>query len=106
MWYNKIGKLVPEVISILTPTPGKKQRHNFTVKAKSKAVLRQKGRCALCGAHMNRWERDFHHKDGNKSNDKLSNCQAVHTRCHRKKHADVHSKNKSWFNRTMRGSIP
>ena len=90
-------------ISILTPKPRKKQRHNFTVKAKSEVVLKQKGRCAICGTHMNSWERDFHHKDRNKTNDKPSNCQAVHTRCHRRKHAEeVHNKNdKSWFNKTV-----
>jgi hypothetical protein len=92
---KKMGKLIPELISILVPTTRKKQRHNFTAKAKNEAVLKQKGRCAICGVHMNRWERDFHHKDGNKTNGKFSNCQAVHTRCHRKKHAEKMS-NKQW----------
>jgi hypothetical protein len=82
-----LGKF-PKLISILAPTTKKKERHDFSLKAKNEAVLKQKGRCAICGAQINKWERDFHHKDGNKTNDKLSNCQAVHTRCHRRKHAE------------------
>lgn len=65
-----------------------KERHDFTTKVKNEVVRKQKGKCAICGGRMNRWERDFHHKDGNKSNNNLSNCRAVHTRCHRKKHAN------------------
>ncbi len=88
-----MGKFIPKLISMLVPSPKKKERHDFSPKAKSESVRRQKGRCDICGAYMNRWERDFHHKDGNRSNDKLSNCRAVHTRCHRKKHSEeVHSK--------------
>ena len=64
-----------------------KERHDFTTKDKNEVVRKQKGRCAICGGHMNRWKQVFHHKDGNKSNNNLSNCRAVHTRCHRKKHA-------------------
>jgi hypothetical protein len=84
----------------------KKERNNFTAKVKKETILKQKGKCAICRGRLNRWERDFHHKDGNKSNNNLLNCQAVHTRCHRKKHAERHNKNdKSWFNRMTRGWI-
>jgi 5-methylcytosine-specific restriction endonuclease McrA len=96
-------KLIPELISILVPSTKKRERKGFTTKVKNEAVRKHNGKCAICGVHLNRWDRDFHHKDGNNSNSNLSNCQAVHTRCHRKKHAEeVHNKNKSWFNRTMR----
>jgi 5-methylcytosine-specific restriction endonuclease McrA len=82
-----MGKLIPELISILSPTRKKKERHDFSEKVKREAVHRQKGRCGICSRYMNNWERDFHHRDGNKSNNNPSNCQAVHTRCHRKTHA-------------------
>ena len=77
-----------EFISILTPIQKKKERHDFSAKVKREVVHKQKGRCVICGAYLNKWERDFHHKDGNKTNNKLPICQAVHTRCHRKKHAE------------------
>src|SRR5438093_6048891 len=84
----RMGKFIPDLISILTPTQKKKERHDFSAKIKGEVVHKQKGRCGICGRHVNSWERDFHHKDGNKSNNNSSNCQAVHTKCHRKKHAE------------------
>lgn len=82
-----MGKFIPELISLLTTSPKKKERHDFATKVKDEVIHKQKGKCDICGGHLNRWERDFHHKDGNKSNNKSSNCRAVHTRCHRKRHA-------------------
>lgn len=88
-----MGKLISDLVSVLVPTRNKKERHDFSSKAKNEAVLKQRGKCTICGRSINRWERDFHHKDGNKWNNKASNCKAVHTRCHRKKHAEeVYSK--------------
>jgi hypothetical protein len=81
-----MSRFIPELILMLMPKKNK-ERHNFTAKDKGDVVRNQRGKCAICGGRVNRWERDFHHKDGNKSNNKLSNCSAVHTRCHRKKHA-------------------
>jgi hypothetical protein len=83
-----MSKFIPGLISILKPTKNK-ERHNFSARDKDEVVRKQRDKCAICGGRMNRWERDFHHKDGNKSNSKLSNCSAVHTRCHRKKHAKL-----------------
>jgi 5-methylcytosine-specific restriction endonuclease McrA len=100
-------KLIPELISLLVPSTKKKERNNFTAKVKKETILKQKGKCAICRDRLNRWERDFHHKDGNKSNHNLSNCRAVHTRCHRKKHAEAYDKNdKSWSNWRIRAWIP
>jgi hypothetical protein len=102
-----MGKFIPELISIVAPTMKKKERHDFTMKIKNEAIRKQKGKCAICGEYMNRWERDFHHQDGNKSNNSHSNCQAVHTRCHRKKHAEKMSckKHASLFHWTWRKGI-
>ena len=44
-------------------------------------------KCAICGKFMNQWDRDFDHKNGNSSNNKLSNCRALHPSCHRRMHA-------------------
>jgi hypothetical protein len=37
-----MGKLVPQLISILTPNPKKKERHDFTHKVKEEVIRRQK----------------------------------------------------------------
>lgn len=62
-----MGKLIPELISLLVPSTKKKERNNFTAKIKNETILKQKGKCAICRGRLNRRERDFHHKDGNKS---------------------------------------
>ncbi|RWY47485.1 reverse transcriptase domain-containing protein [Mucilaginibacter gilvus] len=47
----------------------------------------QKGNCAICTSKLHwyeSWER--HHKNKNRMDNKLSNIQLVHKRCHRKQH--------------------
>ena len=83
-----MSRKIDRLISILLPTYKKGKRRNFTMKNKEQVISKQKGKCAICRGYLNRWERDFHHKDGNRSNNDSSNCQAAHTRCHRKKHAE------------------
>ncbi len=82
----KMGRKIPALLSILVHL-NKGGRNGFTIRSKKEVICRQKGKCALCGGKMNRWERDFDHKNGDSSNNKMSNCRATHTRCHRKKHA-------------------
>jgi hypothetical protein len=38
----------------------------------------------VCNQSISKWDRDFHHIDGDRSNNKTSNCQALHTKCHRR----------------------
>jgi hypothetical protein len=87
-----MGKLIPQLISILTPNPKKKERRDFTHKVREEVIRRQKGKCTDCGMRINRWERDFDHKNGDKSNNHISNCRALHTKCHRKRHAEMRNR--------------
>ncbi|MFZ0222008.1 MAG: hypothetical protein WCC17_19210 [Candidatus Nitrosopolaris sp.] len=48
-----MGKFIPQLISILTPTTKKKERQDLSSKAKNEAVLKQRGNvgglnCVLC----------------------------------------------------------
>jgi len=66
----------------------KKERIPLKKSAKDEIFLKnQKGRCARCGVNM--VEKgiippDFHHKDGNCSNNKTTNIEAICPNCHRK----------------------
>ena len=53
-----MGKFIPKLISILMPTKNK-ERHDFTTKVKNEVVRKQKGKCAICGGRMNRWNETF-----------------------------------------------
>jgi hypothetical protein len=46
-----MGKLVPQLISILTPNPKKKERHDFTHKVKEEVIRRQKESVLIVEAH-------------------------------------------------------
>ncbi|MFL6423011.1 MAG: HNH endonuclease, partial [Nitrososphaeraceae archaeon] len=46
-------------------------------------IQKQHHKCAICKRGTSVW--DFDHKDGNRSNNRLSNCQALCPNCHAKK---------------------
>jgi peptidoglycan/LPS O-acetylase OafA/YrhL len=64
----------------------KEKRKSFSILVKSEAVRKQKTRCARCKRKLVEYGHDFDHKNGDRSNNKLSNCQALCTPCHRRKH--------------------
>ncbi len=64
----------------------KKERKSFSVLVKREAVRRQKDKCAKCKGKLVDYGHDFDHRNGDRSNNKLSNCQVLCTSCHRKKH--------------------
>ena len=55
-------------------------RHNWTVIEKEQVRERQDGKCNRCKKSPERWE--YHHRDGNRSNNSLSNCEALCPTCH------------------------
>lgn len=59
-------------------------RKQFSKLIKQKMLIRQNFRCASCGEFLEYPE--FHHKDGNSSNNYISNCEVLCPNCHRKKH--------------------
>jgi hypothetical protein len=67
-------------IAVLFSSPSKKgKRKSFSILVKRETVRKQKAKLVDYGL-------DFDHKNGDRSNNKLSNCQALCTPCHRRKH--------------------
>ena len=76
-------------------------RANFTAEQKRKRLEKQKDRCAnpKCRKPIKKPLLDWDHKDGNRSNNSFSNCQALCLPCHRLK------SNKASGSRTTRKKI-
>ena len=72
-----MGRKIPALMSMLIH-PKRGRRYDFTTRIKKEVIRRQKGKCALCRGHLNRWETDFDHKNGDSSDNKPSNCK-LHT---------------------------
>jgi predicted restriction endonuclease len=65
----------------------RKIRIYFAAATKNQALRKQKQKCNMCGKGLEKFNIDFDHKNGNRSDNRLSNCRALCTPCHRKKHA-------------------
>ena len=57
-----------------------RERRDFTDYIKEEVLRKQNHRCAHCNRILN--VVDWDHKDGNRSNNKESNCQALSPNCH------------------------
>lgn len=66
----------------------KKQRIGFTTETKTIILRKQDHKCAMCGKGLVRFNVDFDHISGDKSDNRISNCRALCTPCHRKRHAN------------------
>ena len=55
-------------------------RKGWTEIEKEQVRILQDGKCQKCGRPPPRWE--YHHKDGNRSNDSISNCEGLCPNCH------------------------
>ena len=55
-------------------------RKGWSEKEKKQIRMKQDGKCAICLEPPPRW--DYHHLDGNRSNDSLDNCQGLCPNCH------------------------
>jgi hypothetical protein len=55
-------------------------RHDFSESDKIETMRKQDHRCAICGIFLN--VVDWHHKNGDRSNNHISNCQALCPNCH------------------------
>ena len=55
-------------------------RRGWTVEEKEQVRIRQDGKCAHCGKPPPRW--DYHHVDGDRSNNSLDNCEGLCPNCH------------------------
>ena len=55
-------------------------RRGWTVDEKEQVRIRQDGKCAHCGKPPPRW--DYHHVDGDRSNNSTDNCEGLCPNCH------------------------
>lgn len=62
------------------PTSGPLPRRGWTELEKEQVRIYQNGKCNKCGRPPPRWE--YHHKDGNRSNNSLRNCEGLCPNCH------------------------
>ena len=60
-----------------------KERSTFSIGAKEYAVIKQRHRCASCNDLLNVIQYD--HKNGDRSNNRKDNCQALCPNCHSRK---------------------
>jgi hypothetical protein len=60
-----------------------RERRYFPADIKEDTKRKQHHKCAICKRGTGIW--DFDHKDGNRSNNRPSNCQALCPTCHAKK---------------------
>ena len=61
----------------------KANRRQFSKLTKQKTLIKQNFRCNSCGNPLE--EVEFHHKNGNRTDNRLENCQALCPNCHAKK---------------------
>lgn len=66
----------------------KQNRLSFPGGVKEVVLRKQKYRCVVCKEKLELYGRDFHHKNGDRSNNKPSNCQVLCPQCHRRNHAE------------------
>ena len=60
-----------------------KKRKSFSIQTRNLVLKNQKFKCSICRMNVGIW--DYDHKDGNRGNNKSSNCQALCPICHAKK---------------------
>lgn len=77
-----ISKPTPQTYSIFSiPTP--KKRRVFSETTKRTALFRQGFACNMCKKPSDLW--DYHHIDGDRSNNWPFNCEALCPNCHARK---------------------
>jgi len=59
-----------------------KERRYFYAEVKRQILKNQNYKCAICKRNTGVW--DYDHKNGDRSNNKLANCQALCPNCHAK----------------------
>jgi TctA family transporter len=75
------------IIILITKSARKQKRKMFSQAVKREVIHKQKGKCAICKRKLQSYGLDFHHKNQDRSNNKISNCEVLCTVCHRRKHS-------------------
>src|SRR5215472_3604422 len=63
-----------------------RKRKHFTQLVKREVIHKQKNRCATCKRKLEPYVSNFHHVNGDRSDNRLSNCKVLCIPCHRRKH--------------------
>jgi hypothetical protein len=71
---------------LLPKASGNQNRKAFSEAVRKEVILKQEYKCYKCRKKLLPYGKDFHHIDGNRSNNKVSNCQVLCTPCHRRRH--------------------
>ena len=75
----------------------KPKRKPVSQSARTKVLVRAKGKCESCGSYLDNVKPHIHHKDGNPRNNKLSNLQVLCPNCHSRKHDKPRRKSKEKY---------
>lgn len=76
------------------------KRNHFSLEKRNSArYLLQRNKCPKCKKNLS-GAIQYHHKNGHKSNNKLTNCQALHRKCH----LQITKKNKLLYRRMVNGA--
>jgi hypothetical protein len=75
--------IIVGIIIIWKVTHRTKERRPFSSEVKRQILKNQNYKCAICKRSNEVW--DYDHKNGDRSNNKISNCQALCPNCHAKK---------------------
>jgi len=78
---KKLLNFLERIDRIVDGKPAK--RRTFSKKTQQLVLLIQNHRCNMCGRVLK--HADFHHIDGDRSNNILWNCEALCPNCHAKK---------------------
>ena len=78
----------------------KRRERSFSTETRREIRKRQGYKCAMC--NWNSGVFDYDHKDGNRHNNNILNCQALCPNCHAKKtrgliHSEKHSHSHGWL---------
>ena len=65
-----------------------RKRKQFPQLVKREVIHKQKNRCATCKRKLGPHGSDFHHANGDRSDNRFSNCKALCIPCHRRRHAE------------------
>ncbi|HYZ50853.1 MAG TPA: HNH endonuclease signature motif containing protein, partial [Nitrososphaeraceae archaeon] len=74
------------IVVLLPKASDNQNRKAFSEAVRKEVIIKQKYKCYKCRKKLLPYGKDFHHKDGNRSNNKISNCQVLCTLCHRRIH--------------------
>jgi len=78
-----LAKIILQIVEKSMNDP--RTRKNFSEAFKKLIRKSQKNKCGKCEEKLEEGKIEYHHIDGNRSNNSLSNCEALCPNCHAEK---------------------